>query len=119
MRREKSKRGNREDESTKAGHRGGTARSSDEGPVTGLERRGRVILPWVRANFNSLEEEPMTDGEPMDMSDDRAYAKGDDGSRMSRETHVRFCEGVGVKFPRATRQSRLIHNQQPPVEPVV
>ena len=28
-------------------------------------------------------------------------------SRMNREIHVRFCEGVGVKFPRATR--RLIH----------
>ena len=24
-------------------------------------------------------------------------------SRMNREVHVRFCEGVGVKFPRATR----------------
>jgi hypothetical protein len=22
---------------------------------------------------------------------------------MSREAHVRFCEGVGVRFPRATR----------------
>jgi len=22
---------------------------------------------------------------------------------MRRESHVRFCEGVGVKFPRATR----------------
>jgi hypothetical protein len=22
---------------------------------------------------------------------------------MNREVHVRFCEGVGVKFPRATR----------------
>jgi hypothetical protein len=27
-----------------------------------------------------------------------------DGSRMSRETHVRFCEGLGVKFPRSTLQ---------------
>jgi len=27
---------------------------------------------------------------------------------MNREVHVRFCEGVGVKFPRATRP--LIHN---------
>ena len=26
---------------------------------------------------------------------------------MTREVHVRFCEGVGVKFPRATRP--LIH----------
>ncbi len=24
------------------------------------------------------------------------------GSRMSREVHVRFCEGLGVRFPRAT-----------------
>jgi len=26
---------------------------------------------------------------------------------MNREVHVRFCEGLGVKFPRATRP--LIH----------
>ena len=25
-----------------------------------------------------------------------------DGSRMSREAHVRFCEGLGVRFPRPT-----------------
>jgi hypothetical protein len=24
-----------------------------------------------------------------------------DGSRMSGDVHVRFCEGLGVKFPRA------------------
>ena len=34
---------NREAESTDAPERGGLPRSSDEGPVTGLERRGRVI----------------------------------------------------------------------------
>jgi len=28
---------------------------------------------------------------------------------MNREVHVRFCEGVGVKFPRATRP--LIHTR--------
>ena len=27
----------------------------------------------------------------------------DGKSRMRRESHVRFCERVGVKFPRATR----------------
>ena len=27
----------------------------------------------------------------------------DNKSRMNREVHVRFCEGVGVKFPCATR----------------
>ena len=26
----------------------------------------------------------------------------DDGSGMSREAHVPFCEGLGVRFPRAT-----------------
>ena len=33
---------------------------------------------------------------------DWSHAESGDGSRMSRETHVRFCEGVGVKFPCAT-----------------
>jgi len=27
----------------------------------------------------------------------------DGKSRMRRESHVRFCEGPGVQFPRATR----------------
>jgi hypothetical protein len=26
-----------------------------------------------------------------------------DRSRMNREAHVRICEGLGVKFPQATR----------------
>ena len=34
--------GHREGQSTDAGHRDGPARSSDEGPVMGLERRGRA-----------------------------------------------------------------------------
>ena len=34
---------NREGESTEAERRGGAARSSDEGSVMGLERRGQVI----------------------------------------------------------------------------
>src|ERR1700726_1630737 len=35
-----------------------------------------------------------------------------DRSRMSRETHVRFSEGVGVGFPRATRLSAGVRNRQ-------
>ncbi len=31
-----------------------------------------------------------------------------DRSRMNREAHVRICEGLGVKFPRATR----LHNER-------
>ena len=26
-------------------------------------------------------------------------------SRVNREVHARFCEGLGVKFPRATRRA--------------
>ena len=39
-----------EGESSDAGHRGGPTRSSDEGPVMGLERRGRVVLAGFQAN---------------------------------------------------------------------
>ena len=41
---------NREGESTEAKRRGGAARSSDEGPVMGLERRGCVVQPRPSAN---------------------------------------------------------------------
>jgi hypothetical protein len=39
-----------EGESSDAGHRGGPDRSSDEGSVMGLERRGRVVLAGCRVN---------------------------------------------------------------------
>ena len=39
-----------------------------------------------------------------------------DKSRMSREAPVRFREGLGVKFPRATRHH--VMNGKPPSEPV-
>ena len=39
-----------EGESSDAGHRGGPDRSSDEGSVMGLERRGRVVLAGFRVN---------------------------------------------------------------------
>ena len=42
--------GNCEGESSDAGHRGGPDRSSGEGPVMGLERRGRVVLAGFQAN---------------------------------------------------------------------
>ena len=48
--RESSKRLIREGLSTDAGHRGGPDRSSDEGSVMGLERRGRVISVCLIAN---------------------------------------------------------------------
>jgi len=40
----------REGDSTEAKSRGGAARSSDESPVMGLERRGCVVQPSALAN---------------------------------------------------------------------
>jgi hypothetical protein len=41
---------NREGQSTDAEDRDGAARSSEEGPVMGLERRGCVVQPRPQAN---------------------------------------------------------------------
>ena len=47
---ENSKRLICEGESSDAGHRGGPSRSSGEGPVMGLERRGRVVQAGFQIN---------------------------------------------------------------------
>jgi hypothetical protein len=39
-----------EGESSDAGHRGGPTRSSDEGPVMGSERRGRIVRAGLAVN---------------------------------------------------------------------
>ena len=39
-----------EGKSSDAGHRGGPSRSSDDGPVIGLERRGRVVRAGYQVN---------------------------------------------------------------------
>ncbi len=46
----------REDQSTKAEHRGGAARSRDEGFVMGLDRRGCVVQ--LKTGVNQRWEEP-------------------------------------------------------------
>src|SRR5262249_26412564 len=56
---------NREGESTDAEHRGGAARSSEEGPVMGPERRGWVVQPWPSANRQW--EEPVDKAKPFKM----------------------------------------------------
>jgi len=53
MSREKSKRKPRKDESTKAGHRGGVARSSDEGAVMALEQRGGIVQFELREQLET------------------------------------------------------------------
>src|ERR1700686_2830611 len=56
---------NREDQSTDAGHRGGAARSRDEGSVMELDRRGCVVQPRPRANRR--REEPVDEVKPFDI----------------------------------------------------
>src|SRR5947209_10590014 len=96
MLREEPKWRSHEGQSTDAGHRGGWARSSDEVPVMGMERRGPITQLRHRVNPAmgriSMGERDRWSG---------------DKSRMRRESHVRFREGLGVKLPRATR--RIIH----------
>ena len=75
-----------------AGHRGGWARCSGEVPVMGMERRG-PITPFRRGVNPAMGRNP---------AGKRGRRPGDK-SRMSRESHVRFREGLGVKLPRATR----------------
>src|SRR5215471_332721 len=89
---------NREGESTEAGRKGGAARSSVEGPVMGLERRGCVVRPWPLANWK--QEEPVDEAKPFKQ-------RSNIGSRVTRERHARFWERPEVKFLRATRRTRL------------
>ena len=87
---------NREAESTDAPERGGLPHSSDEAGVMPVERRGWVIAFEIGSTGNGRN--PIFNG--------RRQPSCDGTSRMMREHHVRFCEGLGVKFPGSTRPSR-------------
>jgi hypothetical protein len=50
MQREKLKRTTRKSQSTEARCRGGVARSSEEGPVIGLERRRDIVQLYWKVN---------------------------------------------------------------------
>ena len=75
--------------------RGGSSRSSDEAAVMAVERRGRVVRSHSAVNTEQSEEEPL---EEM-----RLVSQLNNKSRMNREVQVRFCEGLGVRFPGSTR----------------
>src|SRR6516162_5199913 len=93
MPRENPKWPTHEGQSTDARHRGGWARSSGEGPVMGLERRGPIIPS--RRGVNPARGR--------NRAGRQGWKRPGDKSRMSREAPVRFREGLGVKLPRATR----------------
>src|SRR5208337_5458110 len=99
MEREKSKGMPPKGESTDAGHRGGTARSREEAPVMGVGRRGCVVQEVF------IDQPEM--GGINEYRQAKLYDWLNNGSRMSREVHVRFCEQLGVKFPRLTLPSIL------------
>lgn len=81
-------------ESTDAEHRGGSARSSEEVPVMGMERRGR---------HDPADQRGPT-GNGMSLSGiAKPFEWSVMKSRMTGDCHVRFCERLGVKFPRSTR----------------
>src|SRR5229473_6893458 len=82
---------NREAESTDAPGRGGLLRSSDEAGVMPVERRERAIAIWLGSTGNGRN--PMFNG--------RRQPSCGGTSRMTRGCQVRFCEGLGVKFPGA------------------
>lgn len=79
--------------STEAWHRGGVARSRNEGAVMVLDRRGGVVRQ--DGSDNRSREDQIRRAKPFE-------GTVDDRSRMNREIHVRFWEGLGVRFPRAT-----------------
>ena len=84
---------NRKAESTDAPGRDGLLRSSDEAGVMPVERRERAIAIWLGSTGNGRN--PMFNG--------RRQPSCGGTSRMTRECQVRFCEGLGVKFPGPTR----------------
>src|SRR6202162_4021034 len=89
---------NREAESTDAPERGGLPRSSVEAGVMLVERRGRVIAVELGPTGSNREEPERSGG--------GRRLCGGGRSHMMREYQVRFCEGLGVKFPGPTRQKR-------------
>src|SRR5215471_3320031 len=61
-----------------------------------VERREQVIAIGIGSTGNGRN--PTFNG--------RRQPSCGDTSRMNREVHVRFCEGLGVKFPGPTRPER-------------
>jgi hypothetical protein len=72
---------------------GGLPRSSDEAPVMGVERRGWRLVGCCYVDNHKRWEDLLTEYQLT--------------SRMMGDYHVRFCEGLGGKFPRSTRQNNI------------
>ena len=66
---------------------------SDEAGVMPVERRERVIA------IDQVNCGRVTGRRKSLMINGRRQSSCDGTSRMNREVHVRFCEGLGVQFP--------------------
>ena len=87
-------------ESINAHEGGGSSCSSVEGSVMGLERRGWASSQQAMVNPAKAGEEPgsfCVGLRPWGLK--RKAGR----SGMTGDCHVPICEGLGVKFPRATR----------------
>ncbi len=90
--------GPHEGESTNAKHGGGPTRISVEVSVMEMERRGWIDRLYLGVN---------SAGQRRSLWVKRSHVWLIDKSRMTGDCHVRFREGLGVKFPRATRLYNL------------
>ena len=99
-----------ETDSTEAQSRGGATRSSYEVAVTATEQRDCVIQSCLFVNC--YRRRNLWIWQSCTTFQDWVFYKLNDGSRMSLEAHVRFCEGLGVKLPRSTHLfiERLWHS---------
>ena len=95
---------NREGESTDAEHRGGAARSSEEGPVMGPERRGCVVQPWPSANWK--REEPVDKAKPFKIPSQVDCLRGCNAAILARTAHD-VVAAIGL-LP-ATHRARSTH----------
>ena len=104
---------NREGESTDAQRRDGAGRSSDEGSVMELERRGCVVQPRLQANCHSggvlsaRQEEPASAAKPFLIPKREiweAFILGACPSNsqiaLVRKARVGFCLGDEQNIPR-------------------
>lgn len=82
--------GHHKSPSTDAGHRGRDARSRDEGFVMDPDPRGIIVR--LEPGSGQL----VRGGAPGESKGVRSRVHLNVGSRMSREIHVRFWEGLGV-----------------------
>ena len=75
---------------------------SEEGPVIGLEQRGRVRR-WHERNNWKQEDLDACDKTNRSISRKTVWSACSlDGSRVRRESHARFCERLEARFPGPT-----------------